>query len=717
MTGRSALTALGAAVLLCILLWARGAAGETGEGPFYPSQASLRPGAPTPPARVFTNAESCGRSGCHPQAVAEWEASSHRFSGLDNPWYRATLEEARTATGTVPSRWCAGCHTPALLLSGQADRPVAALAAEPLGQAGVSCTVCHSISHVKEVTGQAAFELSPPAGDSRLLARGWLLRLNPAPHRKQFAPVALRSSEACSTCHRGAADVAVNNHRWLGIFDDYSPWQGSVFSGRSAPRSTAPVQARGCVDCHMPRVRSRDASSRDGWAHSHRFAAANTALPALHHDAGQLGAVSDFLKSGGVTVDLFGLFQEVGEKVVLRAPLNRVPASVRRGAELRVDVLVRNRGVGHLFPGGKQDLHECWLELRMVDETGRLLFWSGRADEAAAVDREAHAFGVTWVDEKGDAVEDHRIWAARVQVNPQLLEAGGAQIVMYDVVVPADAGERVTLTARLHYRPLSWSFTRWAFAKLGAPAPRLPIVTLAEDAITLPVVRADARLAESLPATPVTADFERWNAYGLGNLAQGFLRPAREAFLRAVELKPGFAAGQANLGRVSALIDSGDATAREHLEEALRLDPGFLGAQLVLGQLAKQDGRYEQAIEHLRAVTLRYPRDLEARRELGNVLFLHRDYELALAELREAMEVDPEDAGTHLLASQAYSALHDPEHAKAESNLFLRYRRDPGANLLMRDYFQKHPEGNMEMGRHQHQSLPPEKLVPPGPGR
>jgi Flp pilus assembly protein TadD len=696
------------------------------EGPFFPSQASLRQGVSTPP-QVFSNVETCGRAGCHPQTVAEWESSSHRFSGLDNPWYRATFEEARSAIGTIPSRWCAGCHTPALLLSGLADRPAAELAETPAGRAGVSCTVCHSISHVEGVTGQAAFELSPPPADSPLFREGGLqkrlfsllVRRNPESHRSQFAPAALqgeRSSEACSTCHRGSVDSPVNGHGWLGIFDDYSPWQSSDFSGQSVPRRGDPTGTRGCVDCHMPRVLSRDPGSREGWARSHRFAAANTALPALRGDREQLQAVSDFLRAGHVTVDLFALVQGEGATLDFRAPLNRVPASLRQGSAARVDVLVQNRGVGHLFPGGKQDLHECWLELRAVDETGRTLFWSGRADEAAPVDLEAHPFRVTWVDEKGDPVENHRLWAARVQVNSQLIEAGGAQIVMYELPVPVGAGERITLIARLHYRPLSWDFTRWAFSKLRAPAPRLPIVTLAEDSITLPVIGADAPAPEPAQPTPVAADFERWNGYGLGLVAQGNLRAAREAFLRAFERKPDFAAGLANHGRM--VMMTGDIPgARARLDEALRLDPGFLRTRLVVGQLEKQEGQYERAIEHLRAVTLRYPRDLEARRELGSVLFLLRDYEGALAEFLAALKINPEDGSTHFLTMQAYSALRDHERAKAESSLFTRYRRDPRVNILMRDYFQKYPQGNLEMGRHQHRSLPPEQLVPRGPGR
>ena len=40
---------------------------------------------------------------------------------------------------------------------------------------------------------------------------------------------------------------------------------------------------------------------------SHRFAAANTALPFVNGDATQLKAVQDFLRDGQISVDVFGI--------------------------------------------------------------------------------------------------------------------------------------------------------------------------------------------------------------------------------------------------------------------------------------------------------------------------------------------------------------------------------------------------------------------------
>ena len=44
-----------------------------------------------------------------------------------------------------------------------------------------------------------------------------------------------------------------------------------------------------------------------GKVHSHRFPAANTALPIANEDAEQLKKTEDFLTSGALTVDIFAL--------------------------------------------------------------------------------------------------------------------------------------------------------------------------------------------------------------------------------------------------------------------------------------------------------------------------------------------------------------------------------------------------------------------------
>ena len=85
--------------------------------------------------------------------------SAHRFSSFNNPFYLASVKETRKVVqqrdgNARGSRWCAGCHDPVPLLSGTFDTASLEEPIEPTGQAGITCTVCHGITHVNSTTRQ-----------------------------------------------------------------------------------------------------------------------------------------------------------------------------------------------------------------------------------------------------------------------------------------------------------------------------------------------------------------------------------------------------------------------------------------------------------------------------------------------------------------------------------------------------------------------------------
>lgn len=88
------------------------------DGPFFPSAVHTRNGEAVP-SSVYLNSESCARSGCHPDVFDQWESSAHHFSSFNNQWYRKSIEYLQEISGGVtPSKWCGGCHDPAILQSG-----------------------------------------------------------------------------------------------------------------------------------------------------------------------------------------------------------------------------------------------------------------------------------------------------------------------------------------------------------------------------------------------------------------------------------------------------------------------------------------------------------------------------------------------------------------------------------------------------------------------
>src|SRR3954471_3835402 len=286
------------------------------DSPFFPSSADTNVHR-TISATFFMTSQSCGR--CHVDIYNQWNSSAHHFSSFNNQWYRKSIEYMQDTLGTKPSKWCAGCHDHAVFFNGRFDRPIKEQIDTPEAQAGLACTSCHSITHVRSTMGKGDFEIEYPplhdlaASDHPLLrfAHDQLTYIDPQPHKEIFLKPFHRDQtpEFCSSCHKVHLDVPVNSYRWFRGFNDYDNWQASGVSGEGARSFYYPKKPSKCADCHMPLVASNDPAAKDGKVRSHRFAAANTALPFVNGDAAQLKAVQDFLRDGQISVDVFGIIR------------------------------------------------------------------------------------------------------------------------------------------------------------------------------------------------------------------------------------------------------------------------------------------------------------------------------------------------------------------------------------------------------------------------
>jgi hypothetical protein len=454
--------------------------------------------------------------------------------------------------------------------------------------------MCHSIVAVKSTMGHGDYvleytKLQEQATSEKPQIRtlhDLLVKVNPEPHRRTFLKPFVRAQTAdfFSTCHKVHLDVPVNHYRWIRGFNEYDSWQASAVSGQGARSFYYPAEPQKCVDCHMPLVASRDAGNVKGFVHSHRFPAANSALPFANGDSAQLRLIEKFLKNKIVSVDIFALSRAAedaaagegpqakfsttfaaGEEAevsrppapelaarLLAAPLNRVPASVRANDTVRVDVVVRTRKVGHFFSGGTVDAFDVWLELQATDDTGRVLFWSGRVEDngKGPVEKGAHFYRSLTVDAHGNPINKRNAWADRALVYVGLIPPGSADTVHYRLRIPETVGGEIKLKARLNYRKFAWWNTQFAFAGVREPSqpkpavspdyddggwrftgetsrvsgrlkkiPELPVMTLAEDEATLRVL--PGRAAEPQRRVVLNAaDWERWNDYGIGLLLQ-----------------------------------------------------------------------------------------------------------------------------------------------------------------------------------------------------
>ena len=496
--------------------------GDGAQGPFFPSSAQVS-GHRKIPSKYFMESDACER--CHQDIYHQWQGSMHHFSSFNNQWYRKSVEYMQEVAGPRPSRWCAGCHDPALLYSGMMDTPIKQILDRPETQAGLGCMMCHSITKVKSTMGQGDFVLDYPelhelAASKNPVVR-WLhdfsVKLNPEPHRRVFLKpfMQVQTPEFCSSCHKVHLDVPVNNYRWFRGFNEYDNWQASGVSGLGARSFYYPPKPQGCPDCHMPLTPSNDLGNVDGKVHSHAFPGANTALPVANQDEHQMELEQKFLKSGIVSIDIFALStaaakegataaqhpelqttfavgeeaempttgEAAGSAAPVTAPLNKVDPAVRRGDSVRVDVVVRTRKVGHFFPGGTVDAYDTWIELKAVDDKGQTIFWSGSVadDGKGPVDPGAHFYRSLQVDEHGNPINKRNAWATRAVVYVHLIPPGAADTIHYRLKVPPNAGDKIKLTARLCYRKFSWWNTHFAYSGQSKQDASSPQTTLSYD--------------------------------------------------------------------------------------------------------------------------------------------------------------------------------------------------------------------------------------------
>ena len=751
------------------------AEGDGPEGAFFPSSAQVY-GRQKIPSKFFMESDSCKR--CHEDVYNQWFSSVHHFSSFNNQWYRKSIEYMQDTIGTKPSKWCGGCHDPAVLYSGLMDTPIKQIVHRPESQAGLGCMMCHSIANVKSTMGQGDFYLEYPklhelAATRNPVARSlhdFLIKLNPEPHRRVFLKPFMReqTAEFCSSCHKVHLDVPVNNYRWFRGFNEYDNWQASGVSGQGARSFYYPPKPQQCADCHMPLEASKDMGNIHGFVHSHRFPGANTAVPTVNEDAPQLKLTEDFLKNGALTVDIFAISpaQEplkpgattqsdlsttfavgeeaeskvnattAGEVAPVTAPLNRVQPPLRRGDTVRVDVVVRTKKVGHFFPGGTVDAYDTWLELKGTDDKGQTIFWSGMVEDNGhgPVEKGAHFYRSLQVDARGNPINKRNAWATRAVVYVRLIPPGAADTVHYRVHIPDNAGNKITLHARLCYRKFSWFGTQQAFAGQPDPSrpdavspdyddrltmftasltgvsakqekiPDVPIVTVAANEVTLPVVGHNAPVPQ--PHTiALKEEWQRWNDYGIGLFLQGDLKGAAAAFQKVTEADPNNPDGWVNIGR--AAVQEGDMQrARTVLEKALSLKPDLARTNYFYARVLRSDGNYAGSAERLRKVLAQYPRDRVALNDLGRVLFLQRKYEDAVKALNGVLAIDPEDLQAHYNLMLCYNGLGNEKLAKEHQARYLRFKADESSQAITGPYRQLHPEDNNErQAVHEHISV------------
>lgn len=643
------------------------AAPKEGDKYFHPSKARTA-GGKFVSAETFMMDEYCMK--CHQDIYNDHLHSAHKRSSFNNPPYLFSVAETIKVTGRQASRWCAGCHDPVPFLSGQfddenyfknLDNPDQFLKDNPTAHAGISCTVCHAMTHVNSATGDADYVIDEPehypfaTSDNKLLQ--WInnqtIKAKPDFHKKTFLKPFHKSEQFCSTCHKVSLPIELNKYKeFLRGQNHYDAHLLSGFSS-TARSFYYPKKAQSCNDCHMPLKESNDFGAKDfdgsgtRKVHDHFFPGANTGLAWLlsqkTDDIGKAEGLqkaalknADFLRGTDGTgkklrIDLFGVKEGGtidGKLHVIRPKL----PSLEPGKRYLIEVVIRTLGVGHIFTQGTADSNEIWVESkasyfdprkpnapeRPISANGLM---QGEGEEVPMpkrpyvtldnreVDKHSHFVNVFMLDRHGNRINRRNAQDIFTPLYNHQMPPGTGQVVHYALEVPADAKLPIKLNVRLRYRKFDYEYMKLVHK---GKVPLLPVVDLCEDEVILPVQGSGLNVAEQ--KSTIEPYWQRWNDYGIGCYLEGGvgkkageLRQAEEAFRWVIENSDGKGPGLGYLnlarihfdeGRYDEAIETLDKASSKDLPEPA---PWWTVAWLT-AKVNVQNGNVEQAISNYRKI-------------------------------------------------------------------------------------------------------------------
>jgi len=476
--------------------------------PFAPSLAhTVTNGAFDP--RSLAGSETCGSSGCHTEIYHEWQTSAHRYSAMD-PIFQGIQTVMAKQNGPESTRYCGGCHDPISLFSGTKNIFAEKLTSLQGYNEGISCLACHSIQKT-DIQGNANYTMSQPkeylwqwSADHTIgaMARNFLIRSWPSQHNR-LSKRMYKKPEYCAACHKQFIDQEVNRVGWVQLQNQYDNWAASHWNHKGDARATVE-----CRECHMPLTDSHDPAAGDTSDYnrtaddhkhrSHRFLAANSFVPALLHLDGADQQVQLTVRWLQGQIDIPEIRNKWAEGPVVKIRIE-APPSVAPGHTIPVRVIMTSNKVGHDYPTGPLDMIQSWVELRVEDDNGNLIFTSGQRDPRHFLVPGTFLFKAEPVDQYGNLIDRHNLWEMVGARYRRSLFPGYSDTVEYNVMCPSGgpslpvaklnpntnfsvAAGRATgklhINATLHYRKIDQFLLNYVMGeKSGLTAPVVDIAS------------------------------------------------------------------------------------------------------------------------------------------------------------------------------------------------------------------------------------------------
>ena len=456
--------------------------GTLATGDFSPSNARTDTGRVIP-AKLLINSESCGASRCHTTIYEEWLPSAHHFSGAD-PFYATVKANYIQARGLGSGRYCAGCHEPISLLSGE----TIPAKTSPTSEAGNSCIFCH-VLRKPDVRGNANYVATTPTPylfefSSRPILRKVsqaLIRLHPEQHKLDYGAKHSQSAEFCGTCHKQYLDKSVNGWGFVQLQNQYDDW-------KNGPWHTDKTRELQCQNCHMHEVQSEDpARNANGVIHEHRILASNAFVPEMLHLPGadqQIELVKQWLTGQAVIPEI--------DKVWPRGPIvtvNLFPENpLAAGTMATVQALVINTKVGHAFPTGPLDVIQSWLEFTATDALGHPVFSAGTLDSNGLLQGKTIEYRSFLLDRHAQALYSHALWDAVGARDKRVILPGASDLAEFSFPLPRGIAGPLHCRVRLLYRKFNPQSLAAIFP--NTTPPQVPITEISSFAADFPVKAA-----------------------------------------------------------------------------------------------------------------------------------------------------------------------------------------------------------------------------------
>ena len=370
----------------------------------------------------FASSQDC--QACHQQHFEEWSTSMHAHAFHDPIFFNLWTHERqhRPITG---ENYCVQCHAPSAFVSNYDLSQVVTINDIELlpaaAKEGISCQFCHNMVNTSEsvytednVAATAEYYLSV---DKQVMF-GSIENPESNEYHDSYYSDIYNNSGICLPCHsQFIRDMPIE-----ATFEEWNSFPGFSMSDGS-----------NCQSCHM-KVQS------DGH-HDHSFVGVD------FHD---LSSPINFSSQEYLKIEEL---MESAAQLEFIGQSDSIVSQIEVNSILSIPIKVKSF-TGHKFPSGTTFSREAWIEIKIEDINGNLIYSSGLISESSEdldYNDEALLLFTSWLlDEQGDTI---KVVSNAYGYIDNTLNTMGTRFHSYELFINENISGPLSISARLLFRP------------------------------------------------------------------------------------------------------------------------------------------------------------------------------------------------------------------------------------------------------------------------